>query len=96
MTTDTNAALADVLLTTQQLANRWQMHPVSLDNARAQGRGCPYVTIGRNVRYRASDVIAYETAGRVGVTVETAADILASLSGVEPEIVEKFKKALTR
>ena len=56
---------APTLLTDAQLANRWQMSRGTLANQRYQGRGPAYVKLAGSVRYRESDVEAYEAAGRV-------------------------------
>lgn len=54
-------------LTDTQLADRWQMSRGTLANQRYQGRGPVYVKLAGSVRYRESDVEAYEAAGRVDV-----------------------------
>jgi len=53
------------MLTTEELATRLDMHPVSLRKLRTQGKGPPAVVIiqkcaDRRVRYRLKDVIAWE------------------------------------
>lgn len=50
----------DVLLTPKELAGRWQVAAQSLANDRCAGRGPAYVKIGSRVRYRLSDVLAWE------------------------------------
>jgi hypothetical protein len=62
------------LLTTIDLAKRWNMNPMSLVNWRSQGKGPAFIHIGKkkkggrpNVRYRLSDVIAFETKNREAV-----------------------------
>ena len=53
----------DALLSEKQIANRWNLaSPKKLQADRIAGVGCPWVKIGRSVRYRLSDVLAYETA----------------------------------
>ena len=47
-------------LTEQQLADRWNISVRTLQAARVKGVGVPFVRIGRSVRYRLEDVIAYE------------------------------------
>jgi hypothetical protein len=50
-----------VLLTERQLSERWQINPGALANQRAAKRsGVPFVKIGAMIRYRLSDVLAYE------------------------------------
>ena len=55
------------LLTTENLAERWGCHPRSLLNERSQGRSrVPYVRLSPGaIRYRLSDVEAYEAAQMV-------------------------------
>ena len=54
----------DQQLTTSELAARWKRSPAALRTDRGRERGPPYVKLGpgRNapVRYRLSDVLAYE------------------------------------
>jgi hypothetical protein len=50
----------ETLLTEQQVAARWQLAPKTLRNARVTGRLIGHVKIGRSVRYRLSEIIAYE------------------------------------
>lgn len=56
----------EVLLTTEQLAARWQANSSHLRYWRMQreagdkAAGPPYVKLGRNVRYRMADILAYE------------------------------------
>lgn len=48
------------ILTSEELAARWRMHPGSLSNWRQQGKGPKFLKIGSRVFYRVSDVEAYE------------------------------------
>ena len=50
----------DRLLTEREVANRWCRAIKTLQNERVTGRGVRYVKIGRSVRYRLSDIEAYE------------------------------------
>jgi len=50
----------EVFLTEQHLASRHQRSVKTLRNARVTGGYVPFVRIGRSVRYRLSDVVAYE------------------------------------
>lgn len=50
------------LLTTKDLAARWQVHVGHLANLRSAGGGPPYVKLGGSVRYREEDVSAWELA----------------------------------
>jgi len=54
-----------MILTPDQLAQRWRTSRSYLANLRSQGKGCPYVKLGRRVVYRSEDVRAYERARRV-------------------------------
>lgn len=54
-----------MMLTTKQLAERWQQHPGHLARLRMEGKGPPYIKAeGKTARclYRLSDVEAYEKA----------------------------------
>ena len=53
------------IITPDQLAIRWHTSRSYLANLRSQGKGCPYVKLGRRVVYRAEDVRQYEKARRV-------------------------------
>jgi hypothetical protein len=80
------------LLTDAQLAIRWQLSRGTLANQRSQGRGPAYLKLAGRVRYRLSDIEAYEQAGFVsrepaGITAlrepsdvrETVARLIRSL-----------------
>jgi hypothetical protein len=58
-------AAAPDLLTDAQLAVRWQLSRGTLANQRSQGRGPAYLKLAGRVRYRRSDIEAYEQAGFV-------------------------------
>jgi len=53
------------LLTDAQLAVRWQLSRGTLANQRSQGRGPAYLKLAGRVRYRLSEVEAYEQAAFV-------------------------------
>ncbi|HUD74381.1 MAG TPA: hypothetical protein VMQ76_04850 [Terracidiphilus sp.] len=55
------------IITTEQLAARWCTSLGYLANLRSQGKGCPYIKLGRRVVYRAVDVAKYEADRRVAV-----------------------------
>ena len=55
-----SAAAADQHLTTRDLARRWQVSVKKLENDRWRGGGVPFVRIGSAVRYRLSDILAFE------------------------------------
>lgn len=53
------------IITSDQLAVRWRTSRGYLANLRSQGKGCPYVKLGRRVVYRLADVKKYELDRRV-------------------------------
>jgi hypothetical protein len=53
---------SDRSLTTTELALRWRITAGFLKNRRLQGQPPPYFKVGKAVRYRMSDVTAFETA----------------------------------
>jgi hypothetical protein len=53
---------AELFLTEGQLADRWQCSIKKLQNDRLKGGGPRFVKIRRSVRYRFTDVLAYEEA----------------------------------
>ena len=58
----------EVFLTEKQLASRHQLSAKTLRNARVAGTYIRFVRIGRAVRYRLSDVLAYEQANLANST----------------------------
>ncbi len=52
-------------LTTKLLARRWKITPRTLERWRADGKGPRFVRIGRHIRYRQSDVLAFEASDGV-------------------------------
>lgn len=55
----------DRFLNDRELATRWNCSPKTLRNQRSLRRGCPYFLLGRLVRYRLSDVLAFEEEGKI-------------------------------
>ena len=53
---------ANIFLTEQQLAGRHQRSVKTLQNLRVKGGSLAFVKWGRHVRYRLSDVLAWENA----------------------------------
>ena len=53
---------SEVHLTSADLATRWAMAEATLRNWRVIGKGPRFIRVGRNVRYRLSDIIAWEAA----------------------------------
>jgi hypothetical protein len=58
-------------LNENQLAERWGVSVRTLQAARIKGGGVPFIRIGRSVRYRLEDVLAYEQARLRTNTSET-------------------------
>lgn len=57
------------LLSTDQLASRWNMSRGHLSNLRSEGRSpIGYVKVGSRVAYRLADVLAYEDTSYVAVS----------------------------
>lgn len=66
------AAEADRLFTEVSLGLRWGCTTKKLQADRLNGRGVPFVKLGRLVRYRLSDILAYEEAAVRHSTSEAA------------------------
>lgn len=60
-------------MTEVELANRQKRSIRTLQADRLKGGGIPYVKIGRSVRYRTDDVLAWEEAHRVSSTSQADA-----------------------
>jgi hypothetical protein len=58
----------ETFLTDEELAARWHVSPKTLRNARVAGRLIGFVKIGRSIRYRLSEVIAFEEQNSVRST----------------------------
>ena len=56
--------IGTTLLTEPQLAERHQRSVKTLRNERLKGGGVPFLKIGRHVRYRMVDVLAFEASHR--------------------------------
>jgi hypothetical protein len=67
-------ALHEIFLTEKQLASRHQRSVKTLRNARVTGSYIRFVRLGRTVRYRLSDIIAYEEANLVRSTSDRLSD----------------------
>ena len=63
-----SAAPVDQHLTSRDLARRWQVSVKKLENDRWRGGGVPFIRIGGAVRYRLSDVLAFEESSLVRST----------------------------
>lgn len=85
------AAADDILLTTEQVANRYQQEVGTLANARARGEGLPWVkTATGAVRYKLSDVLASETAGNRGFSWQRLAKALEGYKGLTTGEAQKL------
>jgi hypothetical protein len=65
----------NILLTEQQLAERQQRSIKTLQNLRVKGGSIPFVKIGRHVRYRLSDIIAWEAAHTLSSTSDVRGEM---------------------
>ena len=61
------------ILTEQQLAERWELSPKTLQAWRHQGKALPFFKIGRNVRYSLEAVEAFEQSSLRKSTSQTSA-----------------------
>lgn len=59
-------------LTTDELAARWRLHPGTLRNWRAQGRGPGFMRLGSRVLYSMAEVERVEIAGALPATIATS------------------------
>ena len=80
------------LLTDAQLAVRWQPSRGTLANQRSQGRGPAYLKLAGRVRYRRSDIEAYEQAGFV--SPESARTTFSDDQSEVRETVERLIQSL--
>ena len=62
--------IAEQLLTEKQLAVQWNISIKTLQAQRWKGSGVAFIKLGRAVRYRVSDVAAYEQARVQTSTIE--------------------------
>jgi hypothetical protein len=53
------------MMRAEELAQRWDTSTGRLANMRSAGTGPKFVRIGTSIRYRLSDIDAYETANTV-------------------------------
>lgn len=68
--TSTSAIVADRLITEFELADRQRRSVKTIRNDRVRGNTIPFIKIGRLVRYRLTDVEAWEKANQFGSTSE--------------------------
>lgn len=81
--------LDDTYITPKELAARWRLSEAHLSNMRNHGKGPAYVkfTLG-SVRYRVSEVIAWELEGHrtTGINFERVRLALRSVPGLPEEL----------
>jgi len=63
---------AEELLTTRQAAAFLKVSPKTLERMRVEGAGPAFVKVGRSVRYRRSDLLAFIDSNVFGSTSEYA------------------------
>ena len=68
------SAMANVLLTERQLAERWSVSVKLLQKLRYEGEGPIFTKIGSSVRYSLADILAYEDARKLASTSQDLAD----------------------
>ncbi len=56
------------LMTQEELADRWQISTATLERNRSFKEGVKYLKLGGLIRYRLSDVLAYEGQSTVETT----------------------------
>jgi len=93
-------ALDERFLTTKELAARHKRNPKTLRNDRVKGTSIPFHYCGlRSVRYRLSDVLAYEQAHRVacvdpniGTSVASSADPHGEIFLTPDELAKRHQR----
>jgi hypothetical protein len=79
----TPPAFDDILLTVDELSERWRLSVQSLANLRSKGEGVPYVKLpSGSIRYKLSDVLEAEGDGQYGFSWEGLKDALKSYEGL--------------
>jgi hypothetical protein len=83
-------------LLSDELARRWRYHPQSVHNMRRLGTGPAFVKLpGGAIRYRVSEVLAYELYGHGGgLTMDRVAVALATCPGLAPAARDKIESHL--
>jgi hypothetical protein len=76
--------IEDRLLTEIEAAQLRSQSVRTLQAERLRGGGCPYVKIGRSVRYRYSDVLRFIDSHLVRSTTEADARHTSAAEGLEP------------
>ena len=84
----------NILLTETQLAERQQRSVKTLQNLRVKGGSIPFVKIGRHVRYRLSDVIAWEAAHTLPVDVGRGGNVMPAKTHRTPSPLSGSQRKL--
>jgi hypothetical protein len=100
VTPSSNDALDEKFLTTKELAARHKRNPKTFRNDRVKGSDIPFHYCGaRSVRYRFSDVIAYEQAHRVacvdpkmGISVASSVDPQGEIFLTPDELAKRHQR----
>jgi hypothetical protein len=94
MQVDPPADRDDIFLSPVEVANRHGKTVQTLANERHLGEGLPWTKLGGKVAYRLADVLAYETAGRRGLTWSWLREAMRSFRDLPPPIADKLHKHL--
>jgi hypothetical protein len=91
--------MRDVLLTADELGERWRLSPQTLANLRSAGKGPPFVKLSNgSIRYKLSDILKAETDGRHGFSWEKADEALKHLDWLSPqqraELIEHLRRSI--
>lgn len=85
------ADIDDILMTTQELADRWRLDPGSLANLRTRGEGPPFIKLDNgSVRYRVRDVLDAETVGARGFSWDRLETALRRFPGLVTSDADKL------
>ena len=91
VTSTFNDSIDDVFFSEKELARRHRRNAKTLRNDRVLGRGVPFHIFGRLVRYRFSDMLAYEQAARVACADSKMGK--CSTSSADPRRIGTIKRA---
>ena len=87
----------DMFITPDELAERWRLTRGTLNNWRHQVQGPPYLKIrNQTIRYRVSDVLAYERDGMRGVSLERVVMAIESADCLTPILRKNLLKHIQR
>lgn len=87
--------LDDMLLTTAEVARHWRQSADYVSNLRNRGDGPPWIKLPHGaVRYRTSDILAYDMLGQRGASPDVVRLVMASVPDVPESIRERITAAL--